>query len=144
MRNTTRPAITQASWRQTYSTGISALALCTVAAPTIDSISATSSRLQRTLARRPMPAVAASSGRRSNPEIGPLLEELLIDPFRHRRRRPRAGAAVLDEDRHHELRVVDRREAHEPGVVALLERHVLGPDAHALRHHLHGAGLAGD
>src|SRR6185436_2323674 len=127
-----------------YSTGIAALALCTVAAPTTDSISATSSRLHRTLARRPMPAVAASSGRRSNPEIGPLLEELLIHPFGYRRRCGGPVAAMLDEDDDHELRVLHRREADEPGVVAGFDGQVLGSSPDVLGDHLRGAGLAAD
>src|SRR6185503_21023500 len=55
-------------------------------------------------------------------------EETLQDGARDRRRRRAAMAAVLHEHRPGDLRIVPRREPHEPGVVAPLLRELVGVD----------------
>src|SRR3954449_8946418 len=114
----TSPMATHPAWRGKESTGISELALCTVASP----IAA-----RRRAERISPPSIDDSSRSRGRssvigwlPVIDP--EILGIEGLRDRCGHLGPAAAVLGEDGHHQLRIVRRREGGEPGMVAVFER----------------------
>src|ERR1700741_1435676 len=51
-----------------------------------------------------------------------VAETRFVHQLRQRSRIGTTRAAVLDEDHHHDLRILTRREGSEPGVIAILER----------------------